>query len=67
MGGRGLHHLSISSENKTASGMFCAQTQRDKEMQWHLYMNGLQISLLLIDDILDGLSEYQQCMEKALP
>lgn len=55
-------------ENKNASGIFCAQFQRDNgAMQWHIYMNGLQISLVLIDDVSDVLREHQQWLERALP
>lgn len=36
-------------------------------MQWYSYMSGLQILLLLIDDIFDGLSDHQQRVEKAHP
>lgn len=47
--------------------MFCAHFQRDNGgRQWHIYMNGLQISLLLIDEVFDALSEHQW-VEKALP
>lgn len=38
----------------------------NKRMQWYIYMNGLQISLLLIDDVLDRLSEHQHWVEKGL-
>lgn len=62
-----MYRLYASSENKTSGGIFCAQFQRDKGMQWHSYRNGLQISLSLIDDVFDGLSGHQQWVEKALP
>lgn len=55
-------------ENKNASGIFRAQFQRENgAVQWHIYMNGLQVSLVLIDDVSDALCERQQWLERTLP
>lgn len=50
-----MHHLSASSENKSAHGGFCAVSEIKEE--WHVAVNGLQTSLLLTDAGLAGFGE----------